>query len=1259
MLVYLSIVGALYISYLLYRFATFLSLYFFSTFSLDEYLTGESPYAIVTGASDGIGKGVATELYLRGFNLILHGRNVEKTQKVADEIRALRNGQGKKDVRIFIADATKSDNNFQNIVAPFKNLNVSILVNNVGGSGDVSLKRFDESPSTEIPRLINWNVQFPLHLIHGLLPQFRKRRGPCLVVNIGSFSAEVPPPRLALYASSKRFMRTLTWSLSVDERYFTPTNVRFIHMTVGQVQSNSLRMTPTLLRPSSETFGKAIVDRMNCGRLEVAPYVFHAISQWFVLSIGDTAGEWLREGIYASSDRQMDNLSSTQKRKAIDSLVSSDIKKPRLSIAFTKPFPSTSSSSQSNVGQSSTQTKEVHKFASTQTSSRKGKEKALDSYRPPPIEGLFGSRNILSSTDKSSSSKDSTKAPSSASNGSTKARLFTWSQRKTTQQEPISISSDSDEGEEQNILTKKLKPIRKSTSQMDVVDLTFGDDDDDVDEVTVIEMKKLSPSRLQKVKGQRSLEHRVKKTEKPRKSNVSFDDEKILLTETRSPTILPTPPKSENDEPESSEDTSTIKQRPRKFAFKKVLDKESDQGVFQPSLPPGADVIDLCTDDSSDELLGQPLGINGHLMSFGANTENTHDTVPSPPLPGPVNNHTLPGVKHEHDLQSETIGVDVQLKADTENTHDADTLSPSSLTDGSLGADEQLPSLGVNTLENAHDIVEFVPLPPSSSDLVDKNPAQPSLDIANFSNQISSEPLCVDAQLTANIENTLDPSSSSPGQPPFLETNTESAHAFIVPLSLSGWIDEEDHSPAPDCDEPAITNDPDITEALLDPISELEISPLLNSCEEEEVLRDVLLEDEEQEEEMVVEHPVVVLMETSPDEPPSNTEKGNDNAQHTDTFIVDEPVNPPDSEFPSGSLVKEPDFSKISTQATEPVPDYDDRLSAAIKWPAEKLPTELHDMINALPTNYLYNPQMRHVFEAMIEDNTAADEPRAPKIRIIGRKNGPVTPPWEFYYTNRIVNGEGVPRSDKNLLQGCDCIGPCDPKSKTCACVQRQMAWTGGDIKGFLYRKERLLHPHYPVFECNDACECSEECMNRVIQHGRKYPLSITLTKNKGWGVFADEKIPRGSYLGIYAGEMILEAEADERGKLYDRYGRTYLFDLDFYHLRALSKDKEAINTYTIDAFHAGNNHSCDPNCQITPTYVNEPDLHKPALTIFTSRDVQKGEELTFSYLGEPDNDEGMDEQVDNEEAGPLSHKQEAVHRRCLCGATNCRGQMF
>jgi len=45
-------------------------------------------------------------------------------------------------------------------------------------------------------------------------------------------------------------------------------------------------------------------------------------------------------------------------------------------------------------------------------------------------------------------------------------------------------------------------------------------------------------------------------------------------------------------------------------------------------------------------------------------------------------------------------------------------------------------------------------------------------------------------------------------------------------------------------------------------------------------------------------------------------------------------------------------------------------------------------------------------------------------------------------------------------------------------------------------------------------------------------------------------------------------------------------------------------------------NHSCDPNCAMNACYVNEADLDKPFLALFTRRDVLPWEELCFSYSG-------------------------------------------
>jgi 17beta-estradiol 17-dehydrogenase / very-long-chain 3-oxoacyl-CoA reductase len=101
-----------------------------------QYLQGPSPYAVVTGASDGIGKSTAKELYDKGFNLILHGRNEKKLKDVVAEIQSAnskRTGQVQ-DVKYFLEDASKAGTDFEGIAKRFEGLNITIFVNNVGGS---------------------------------------------------------------------------------------------------------------------------------------------------------------------------------------------------------------------------------------------------------------------------------------------------------------------------------------------------------------------------------------------------------------------------------------------------------------------------------------------------------------------------------------------------------------------------------------------------------------------------------------------------------------------------------------------------------------------------------------------------------------------------------------------------------------------------------------------------------------------------------------------------------------------------------------------------------------------------------------------------------------------------------------------------------------------------------------------------------------------------------------------------------------------
>ncbi|KAI0081088.1 NAD(P)-binding protein [Panus rudis PR-1116 ss-1] len=273
-------VGALTSVYLLKRFVVFVWLYFVRPSSVQKFLHGPSPYAVITGASDGIGKAVALELYETGFNLILHGRNEAKLTKVIEDIKKQAKRRGDGEIKYFIASADSRDVNFEKIVDEFRHLNVTLLFNNVGG-GRERPNRVDAYSEEDLLGDIRVNALFSFYLTRAFLPQMRSTGGPTEVIFVGSQSADIRIPRLYTYAPCKAFLYQLTRCFNSDERYWTPTNVHFMYLAVGTVITNSLRMETSLFYPTASKFAKSVVHKLGCGRERVTPYAPHAIQQFF------------------------------------------------------------------------------------------------------------------------------------------------------------------------------------------------------------------------------------------------------------------------------------------------------------------------------------------------------------------------------------------------------------------------------------------------------------------------------------------------------------------------------------------------------------------------------------------------------------------------------------------------------------------------------------------------------------------------------------------------------------------------------------------------------------------------------------------------------------------------------------------------------------------------------------------------------------------------------------------------------------------
>ena len=144
----------------------------------------------------------------------------------------------------------------------------------------------------------------------------------------------------------------------------------------------------------------------------------------------------------------------------------------------------------------------------------------------------------------------------------------------------------------------------------------------------------------------------------------------------------------------------------------------------------------------------------------------------------------------------------------------------------------------------------------------------------------------------------------------------------------------------------------------------------------------------------------------------------------------------------------------------------------------------------------------------------------------------------------------------------------------------------------------------------------------------RPRPFAVRNSGIHGRGVIATERIPKGTRLIEYTGEIVTWKVADRRYADDGSNGyHTFLFDID--------------GKRVIDAGVGGNasrwiNHSCAPNCQA----VGEGDR----VFIDSLRTIKPGEELVYDY--------GF---VFEERHTPALKG----CYRCLCGAKSCRGTML
>jgi short-subunit dehydrogenase len=182
-------------------------------------------WAVVTGASAGIGWELARRLSADGYSVLAVARRRDRLEQLAAEARA-----GGRVIEPFAADLQSMADRERLVQKALALPGLELLVNNAGYA---SYGRFTRQPLDRELGIVRLNIEALVHLTHALLPEFL-RRGRGGVINIGSQQGFQPLPYFSTYNATKAFVLFFSENLSEELR---GSGVRILVVCPGPVKT--------------------------------------------------------------------------------------------------------------------------------------------------------------------------------------------------------------------------------------------------------------------------------------------------------------------------------------------------------------------------------------------------------------------------------------------------------------------------------------------------------------------------------------------------------------------------------------------------------------------------------------------------------------------------------------------------------------------------------------------------------------------------------------------------------------------------------------------------------------------------------------------------------------------------------------------------------------------------------------------------------------------------------------------------------------
>ncbi|HPW55009.1 MAG: SDR family NAD(P)-dependent oxidoreductase [Thermoanaerobaculaceae bacterium] len=180
-------------------------------------------WAVVTGASSGIGEATARALAKVGFEVMVGARRMERLEALAAEI-------GGQAMRLDVADAASVETFCAAVPAE-----LAVLVNNAGGA--LGLEPVAQARDIDWLTMIETNVLGLMRVTRALLPRLLAGRGH--IVNVTSIAGREVYPNGAGYTAAKHAARAVTQTLRME---LNGTPVRVTDVAPGLVETEFSRV---------------------------------------------------------------------------------------------------------------------------------------------------------------------------------------------------------------------------------------------------------------------------------------------------------------------------------------------------------------------------------------------------------------------------------------------------------------------------------------------------------------------------------------------------------------------------------------------------------------------------------------------------------------------------------------------------------------------------------------------------------------------------------------------------------------------------------------------------------------------------------------------------------------------------------------------------------------------------------------------------------------------------------------------------------